>query len=221
VEFFNKYWKENIAAWEDTFYADNEQARPTSLLEGVAGAFRKRIHFDQKTYATKFLNERLKGKVVLDIGCGSGYFCSLMLQAGAKRVIGVDISPDIVKRAQHRFEKSGVHRESFEFVVGSVTDSDFKFPEADIITSLGLVEYLEVDVIKRLLQAFQGKKVLFLFHMTGHTVVDVCHFIYRKVKRYPYYKTFTYPEIERLFKEAGFTKTLFLKDSHNTYIYGE
>lgn len=32
----------------------------------------------------------LEGRVVLDVGCGSGYHCWRMLGAGAKRVIGID-----------------------------------------------------------------------------------------------------------------------------------
>ncbi len=34
----------------------------------------------------------LKGRLILDVGCGSGYHCWRMLGAGAKRVIGVDPS---------------------------------------------------------------------------------------------------------------------------------
>ena len=38
----------------------------------------------------------LKGRRVLDVGCGNGYHCWRMLEAGAKRVIGIDPSPRFV-----------------------------------------------------------------------------------------------------------------------------
>lgn len=38
----------------------------------------------------------LKGRRVLDIGCGNGYHCWRMLEAGAERVIGIDPSPRFI-----------------------------------------------------------------------------------------------------------------------------
>ncbi len=38
----------------------------------------------------------LDGRLVLDVGCGNGYYCLRMLGAGARRVIGIDPSPRFV-----------------------------------------------------------------------------------------------------------------------------
>ncbi len=38
----------------------------------------------------------LKDRLVLDVGCGNGYHCWRMLEAGAKQVIGIDPSPSFV-----------------------------------------------------------------------------------------------------------------------------
>jgi len=38
----------------------------------------------------------LKGRTILDVGCGNGYHCLRMLGAGASRVIGIDPSPRFV-----------------------------------------------------------------------------------------------------------------------------
>jgi len=38
----------------------------------------------------------LRGKLVLDVGCGNGYHCWRMFEAGAERVIGIDPSPRFV-----------------------------------------------------------------------------------------------------------------------------
>ena len=40
------------------------------------------------------------GKHVLDLGCGEGYVARLVAQAGAQSVFGIDISSEMVGRAQ-------------------------------------------------------------------------------------------------------------------------
>ena len=42
----------------------------------------------------------VSGKHVLDLGCGEGYVARLVAQAGAQSVFGVDISSEMVARAQ-------------------------------------------------------------------------------------------------------------------------
>jgi protein arginine N-methyltransferase 3 len=49
----------------------------------------------------------LKGKVVLDVGCGTGILCMLAVKAGAKKVIGVDCS-SIIERAQKVIDRNGM-----------------------------------------------------------------------------------------------------------------
>ena len=43
-------------------------------------------------YAAALAGMNLRGKVVLDVGCGTGILCMLAARAGAKKVIGVDFS---------------------------------------------------------------------------------------------------------------------------------
>jgi len=45
---------------------------------------------------------RPQGKVLLDIGCGEGYFARVLKAAGAARVVGADISPALIKKAQEQ-----------------------------------------------------------------------------------------------------------------------
>lgn len=40
---------------------------------------------------------------VLDLGCNEGYFCGKALEYGAKRVVGIDQSPDLIASAKTRF----------------------------------------------------------------------------------------------------------------------
>lgn len=53
------------------------------------------------TYRNAFYHNRhlLKGKVVLDVGCGTGILCMFAAKAGAKKVIGIECS-SIVEHAE-------------------------------------------------------------------------------------------------------------------------
>ena len=42
----------------------------------------------------------LKGKAVLDVGCGTGKFCQLAVDRGANRVVGIDLSPNMIETAR-------------------------------------------------------------------------------------------------------------------------
>lgn len=47
-----------------------------------------------------------KGKTVLDVGCGTGILCMFAAKAGAKKVIGVDMS-NIITQAKTIVEANG------------------------------------------------------------------------------------------------------------------
>jgi ubiquinone/menaquinone biosynthesis C-methylase UbiE len=44
----------------------------------------------------------LNGQTVLDIGCGTGYFCELALNKKAKQIYGIDLSNEMVRHASKR-----------------------------------------------------------------------------------------------------------------------
>ncbi|MGK3964186.1 class I SAM-dependent methyltransferase [Sorangium sp. So ce118] len=46
----------------------------------------------------------VEGKSILDVACGDGYYARLFRQRGAARVVGVDISEQVIKTARGRDE---------------------------------------------------------------------------------------------------------------------
>jgi SAM-dependent methyltransferase len=62
-----------------------------------------------QAYANALLSNAsiLQGKVVLDVGCGTGILSMLAARAGAKKVIGVDMS-SILRTSQKVIEKNGL-----------------------------------------------------------------------------------------------------------------
>lgn len=57
------------------------------------------MHAEQRAMLG-LLPESLRGQSVLDAGCGSGRYMLHALQRGATRVIGVDLSPEMLERAR-------------------------------------------------------------------------------------------------------------------------
>jgi ubiquinone/menaquinone biosynthesis C-methylase UbiE len=75
-----------------------------------ADLFDKNMGEDGDTFHTTIIDpallaaipESIEGMRILDAGCGNGHFCRHLAKSGAKEVIGVDISQEMIELAQAR-----------------------------------------------------------------------------------------------------------------------
>ncbi|BEI91319.1 uncharacterized protein CcaverHIS019_0401390 [Cutaneotrichosporon cavernicola] len=74
-----------------------------------------------------------KDKVVLDVGCGTGILSMFAASAGAKLVIGVDMS-NILDQAQKIIDANGFH-DKIVLLKGKLEDIELPVKEVDIIIS--------------------------------------------------------------------------------------
>lgn len=74
-----------------------------------------------------------QGKVVLDVGCGTGILCMFAAQAGASKVIGIDCS-GIINQAQKIIEVNGFS-DVITLIQGKVEDVELPVDKVDIIIS--------------------------------------------------------------------------------------
>ncbi|KAH3686399.1 hypothetical protein WICPIJ_002578 [Wickerhamomyces pijperi] len=74
-----------------------------------------------------------KDKIVLDVGCGTGILSMFAAQAGAKHVIGVDMS-NIIEMAQKIVDLNGFS-DKITLVRGKLEDVTLPYPKVDIIVS--------------------------------------------------------------------------------------
>lgn len=72
---------------------------------------------------------------VLDLGCNEGYFCGKALEYGAKRVVGIDQSPDLIASAKTRFPAA-------EFLYQS-WDHGWPAGRWDVVLMLSAFHYVE------------------------------------------------------------------------------
>ncbi|MCK4534753.1 MAG: methyltransferase domain-containing protein, partial [Syntrophobacterales bacterium] len=109
------------------------------------------IHYEH-LHRYRFAKEFVKGKKVLDLGCGEGYG-SFMLSEDAGFVVGVDINPACVRHASSKY--SGKH---LRFIEGSITDVPPDVRDSyDVIVCFEVLEHIDehdklMDEVKELLK---------------------------------------------------------------------
>jgi SAM-dependent methyltransferase len=80
------------------------------------------------------------GKHVLDLGCGEGYVSRLVAQAGAASVFGMDISGEMVERAQQAASNAPC---PMIFTVGNAANfQDFPREQFDRVIAVFMLSYL-------------------------------------------------------------------------------
>ncbi|CAD7562109.1 Glycosyl transferase, family 2:Glycosyl transferase, group 1 [Citrobacter europaeus] len=86
----------------------------------------------------------VKDKVVLDIACGEGYGSALLMKAGAKRVVGVDISEESIEHAKKLFGEYNV-----EFIVSDANTISERYGEDffDIVVSIETIEHINTPEV--------------------------------------------------------------------------
>ena len=83
----------------------------------------------------------LAGKDVLDLGCGEGYVARLVARAGAQSVFGIDISAEMVRRAQSTAACGAPCPMTFESG-NATTFKDFPREKFDRVIAIFMVSYL-------------------------------------------------------------------------------
>lgn len=81
--------------------------------------------------------DRVSGKRVLDLACGTGYGTALLAQAGAD-VTGVDISAQAVREAKRRYGKLGA-----KYMAADCYDLPFEDGVFDIVVANEMIEHVE------------------------------------------------------------------------------
>ncbi|OMJ29076.1 Protein arginine N-methyltransferase 1 [Smittium culicis] len=87
------------------------------------------------SYRDAILNNShlFKDKIVLDVGCGTGILSMFAAKAGAKHVMGVDMS-NIINKAQLIIEENGL-ADKITLVKGKMEEVVLPYKEVDIIIS--------------------------------------------------------------------------------------
>lgn len=83
------------------------------------------------------LKDKLKGKQVLDIGCGNGHNCTTFLQWGASRVVGFDYSQEMIENCKD------LHSQSKQLEFHHLSVVNFQFNQKfHVATAVFVLQYV-------------------------------------------------------------------------------
>lgn len=86
----------------------------------------------------------VRGKTVLDLGCGSGENVIPLAKKGAK-VTGIDLSPDLINVARRRAEKYGVDA---DLRVASAYETGLPSRSVDVVFCIAVLHHLDIQRAK-------------------------------------------------------------------------
>src|SRR3989338_4725348 len=98
-----------------------------------------------------FSDDEIKGKTILDAGCGTGHYSYVFNIKGCRKVVGVDLSYRCLESAKSRFKDY----DNIEFHFSDIRDlSIFVDSEFDIAFCEGVIIYLNDEGMKDALSEF-------------------------------------------------------------------
>ena len=140
-----------------------EEARKTVLKEVDRSQIDRYLNPPRDTpfaleYAFYLLGD-IRGKTVLDFGCGTGENAVPLVKRGA-RVIGMDISPDLIALARKRLSDANLEA---RIEVGSAYDTGLPDESVDVIFCIALIHHLDIArVVKEMLRVLARDGVVIL-----------------------------------------------------------
>ena len=88
----------------------------------------------------------VKGKTILDYGCGDGSNTVMLSRRGAK-VIGVDLSPELLRLAKQRVAANRCNEAML--VLGSAHALPLRDESVDIVFGIGILHHLDLETASR------------------------------------------------------------------------
>jgi len=152
---------------------------------------------------------RHKAKSVLDVGCGSGRYTLSLAQCGVKRIVNIDVSPEMISLTKKRAEHIRNARVNLNFICADF--SNFQTEEMfDVVLAMGFFDYINnpVPVLKKM-RVLANHSIIASFPSRSFYRTPI-----RKIRYYfkhcPVY--FYKPEqILSFSKQAGFSKSEIIK----------
>lgn len=100
-------------------------------------------------YAYHLLGD-VRGKTVVDFGCGTGDNTLLLARRGAQ-VHAVDISPDLIEIGKRRLQVNGIHN-GVQFTTASVYSIPVADESVDAVFGMAILHHLELPLARREVQ---------------------------------------------------------------------
>lgn len=196
--------------WDRTARRFGGESYKAVLFPSSRGILNWYLDFLQRSVLKKALSE-LRGKRVLDVGCGVGRWSSRLALTGAD-VIGLDLSQEMVKIAKNRTAREGF--DNVDFIVASVHMLPFVSQSFDVALSVTVLQHIIGErqfreAVRELIRTTRIDGKIILLELAPHKKEDVnvqfptaCH---------AYGEAFTRENSMKLTTLYGVDLSLFLK----------
>ncbi len=164
------FWEEKILTWEEGRYEPRKAKG--GVLERIADASSRSLRYRIKI-AVELLEPHVKGRSVLEIGCGSGLLAQRFIDIGAKSYLGIDIAESAIEIANKR---KAEQRWSDRITFKVDTVRDMPPVTDDVVLSLGVLDWL-TDEELAILFAKQGRADF--LHAIAEQRISVSQLIHR------------------------------------------
>lgn len=171
MSYAQNFWEDKILRWENDRY---QQSTSSSLLENLATRASNSLRFRQEL-AIKLLAPIVKGKSVIEYGCGSALMSETLIKLGARDYTGYDIASNAIMNAISRVKKAGIEKQ-VKPRQGNVLD--VAKAEGDIVFSLGLIDWLSPQETKHLYYLSAGRMALHAISERRQSFAQYCHRLY-------------------------------------------
>jgi len=214
------YWKQHVMSWEAGAYYKDDGRKP-SFWDRMSTPFRGDGMYVRMDAALRLVALHVKGRTVLDIGCASGRFAFQLLEAGAAKVIGLDVSPAAIESAERQRLQSP-YADRLEFKMADLMQPTVQLPEVDLITALGVLEYFDMAELDALLGKFKTRYFLLDFPdaqgRTRHWFLWNLRRVYLRLNRCPGVYLYTQSAFQELAQRHGFSDIWYVRRSIFDYV---
>ena len=155
------YWKEHVMSWEASAYFKDGGKQPT-FWDRMSTLFRGQGMYVRMEAALRMVKPSVKNMSVLDIGCASGRFAFQLMEAGAQRVTGIDVSSAAIEAANQQ-RLASPYADRMEFKTMDLTQPDIELPQVDLVTALGVIEYFNATELESMMGRMKAPYFLFDF----------------------------------------------------------
>lgn len=187
------------------YFEDHIRVYPDGIAYNRWGKQRQSSEDEVKNYTNhrkfyNFASQFVIGKKVADIGCGSGYGCEMIKNAGASEVYGYDISESSIKFAKSKYGNMA------NFAVAGITDLGKVKPAFfEIVTCSEVMEHIKeygmeqkaVEELKKITTK-NGLIIIAtpnteLLHNHGYSYAEIEKLVKDNFKKYLIFENALYP----------------------------
>lgn len=162
------FWDKKIVPWENSKY-NKIEGFLTSIFD-VNSSLKNRLQT-----AEQFLEQNVKGKRIIEIGCGSARLMPFILAQGAEHYTGIDISQVALDIAQKRAQELQIS-DKVTLIQGDLYE--IQEITGDLCFSLGLLDWINIESLPSVIAKFPCKHFFHSFSEYQFSFSQILHRLY-------------------------------------------